>query len=359
MKSWTRRQIVVGVVAATALVAFIGFVNSYFGRTTGADASSYATQPNGVAAWADLLTTQGHPVSRLRMRPSQTRLDPATTLVVLAPPVVVADDVDAIRNFVLTGGRLVTSDPGLGWLGSLLDDPPEGPTRSSVATLPVTVGAIGVFADVRRLTVGPVRWERSGGALPLVRDEDGVAAVATRLGRGQIVALAHHTAVTNAALSDADNAAFAIAVAGEPGRRVVFAETFHGYGVATGLAAVPGRWKAALVGLTVAALVLIWARARRVGPPDRPHRDLPPPRVDYVHGVADLLSRAKDPAAAVDILAARGRQLLEDSRAGGGGDDIATAEARAVLDADGPDTDNKLLQVGAVVARLERRRGAE
>ena len=48
MKSWTRRQIVVGVVAATALVAFIGFVNSYFGRTTGADASSYADRKSVV-----------------------------------------------------------------------------------------------------------------------------------------------------------------------------------------------------------------------------------------------------------------------------------------------------------------------
>jgi hypothetical protein len=358
MKRWTRRQIIIAVAIATSIVSFIGFITIYFGGTTGADASSYATQPNGVAAWADLLAGQGHPVTRLRVRPSQTALDPAATLVVLAPPVVVADDVDAIRSFVLAGGHLVTSDQNLGWLGSLLDDPPFDPVRASPATIAVATTP-GVFAGVRRLAVGPVRWEHAGGALPLVRDDSGVAVTVTRLGAGQVVALAHHAALTNAALGDADNAAFALAVAGEPGRTVLFAETYHGYGVATGIAAVPAGWKAALGGLLLSSLVLIWARVRRVGPPDRPHRALAPPRVNHVHGVADLLTRAKDPAAAIEVLRTRGLRLLDEREGRVVTDDGAAADDRAALSDVGPFNDSKLLQVGAVVARLERQRGDE
>lgn len=356
MKRWSRRQIIIAA-AVAASIAAIGFISTYFRGTRGATASSYATQPNGVAAWADLLAQHHHPVSRLRVRPSQTALDPTTTLIVLAPPVVVSEDADAIRNFVVAGGRLVTSDPKLGWLGSLLEDPPNDPVRSSTATVPLTIASTGEFAGVRRLTVGPVRWEHSGQGLPLVADEDGVAVLVTRLGEGQVVALAHHAALTNAELGEADNAAFALAVAGEPGRAVVFAETFHGYGVATGIAAVPASWKVALGFLVFAALVLIWARARRVGPPDRPHRELAPARVDHVHGVADLLTRTKDPAAAVEVLVARGRHLLDEYPGHAIVEEATRAQDLAVLDDEGPVNEIKLLQVGAVVARLERQRG--
>ena len=81
----------------------------------------------------------------------------------------------------------------------------------------------------------------------------------------------------------ADNAALGAALAGAAGRPVVFAETVHGYGAATGLAALPARSEvgarpARLGGRRAPGRALAPARAggrrrRRACPPRRAHVD--------------------------------------------------------------------------------------
>ena len=80
----------------------------------------------------------------------------------------------------------------------------------------------------------------------------------------------------NAYLARADNAAFALGLAGDAPRPVEFAEGVHGYGESRGLGAIPTPWKIALLVLAAAAVALAWSRSRRFGPPDRPARELPP-----------------------------------------------------------------------------------
>ena len=92
-------------------------------------------------------------------------------------------------------------------------------------------------------------------------------------GGGEMELLADGSPIENARIDEADNAAFGLALAGAAGTPVVFAEGVHGYGESRGLGAIPGRWKVALFGLGVAAIVFAWAHARRLGPPDRPTRD--------------------------------------------------------------------------------------
>ena len=105
--------------------------------------------------------------------------------------------------------------------------------------------------------------------------------------------LASSSPLQNAFLGDADNAAFALDVAGGAGRAVVFDEYAHGFG-SGGLGALP-------------TAVEMGARARRRGrrgvdlvggPPLRAtratERALPPPRVGYVDGLATVLSATAD-----------------------------------------------------------------
>ena len=91
----------------------------------------------------------------------------------------------------------------------------------------------------------------------------------------------------------------------------MFAEGVHGYGESRGLGALPGRWKVALFGLGVAAIVFAWAHARRLGPPDRPTRTLPPARSDYVDAMASTLERTSDSVAALAPLGAWSRERIK------------------------------------------------
>src|SRR5207237_9769608 len=97
-----------------------------------------------------------------------------------------------------------------------------------------------------------------------------------RAGRGRVALLADASPLQNRLLARADDAELGLALAG--GRPVAFVESVHGYGRATGVAAIPHSWLVAFAGLGLAALLLIWARGRRPGPPEDEGRQLPPAR---------------------------------------------------------------------------------
>ena len=84
----------------------------------------------------------------------------------------------------------------------------------------------------------------------------------------------------------------------------------HGYGPQRGLAAIPARFGWALIGLLLAALVFMVARGRRLGPPERERRDLPPPRRAYVDSLAATIARGKEREAAVAPVRDEARRRL-------------------------------------------------
>ena len=65
-------------------------------------------------------------------------------------------------------------------------------------------------------------------------------------GKGRVLLLASSGPLQNEHLAQADNARLGIALAGAPTRRVVFAESYHGYGTSSGLGAIPWAWKVTL-----------------------------------------------------------------------------------------------------------------
>jgi len=303
----------------------------------GPPSSSYATAPEGVAAYADLLVRSGHQVERLRDPLDDAELDPAVTLVLLDPGPLDEDARAALARFVEDGGRLLAGGaaPG-GWVTELLSEPPAwspvGPRRAEVVVPTEAVRGV-----ERVETAGRGVWEDAGEALPVLAGDRQAVVVVARRGRGTMTLIADSSILQNRLLARADNAAFGLAAAGEPRRPVVFVESVHGYGRESGLGAIPGRWAWALAGLGLSALLFMWARGRRLGPPEDAERDLPPPRLEYVESLAALLARSRRPGeAAAPVQAAVRRALARRAGLppGAPDDDLRAAAARFGLPAD-------------------------
>ena len=361
-----RTWIVVGSIVGAFVVVnvVVALVSRYTRSPGGPTSSSYATAPEGLAAYFDLLARSGHPVDRIRDDLTKARLDPAGTMVVLDPRTLDPAAIDALRTFVQDGGRLVAGGAeDRSWL--LLDRPPVwtpgGPRRSgALAPVPEVAGVSSVAS------AGDGSWESAGETLPLLGAGDRTLAVVAALGRGRIVLLADASPLQNRLLGRADDAAFGLALAGARNRPVAFVESVHGYGRASGLRAIPNSWRWALGGLVLAALVLVGARGRRLGPPERSERDLPPPRRAYVDSVAALLVRSKRPQQAIAPVQAAVRERIRDAarlpddaddaslRAAGSGLGLGDDELAAVLGA--PRAPAEVVAAGRALARLEGRR---
>jgi hypothetical protein len=277
----------------------------------GPPSSSYATAPEGLAAYAELLGDYGHPVRRVRSSPGQARLDPASTAILLDPDPMSDRDVDALRSFLRGGGRLVAGGPYPDrWLDKLLDPAPEWTLRDAGLARPLA--PVPEVAGVRTVeSAGPGSWrEDTGQALPVVAGNGGSIVAVARVGLGRAILVADPSPLQNRLLDHADNAALGLALAGERKRTVRFLESVHGYRPASGLAAIPWSWRFALGGLALAALTLMVARGRRLGPPEAEGRELAPPRRVYVESLAAVLARTKRPGEALEPVRAEVKRLL-------------------------------------------------
>lgn len=326
------RWLVGGAVLIVALNLLVAALDAARPSPRGPTSSSYATAPDGLAAYADLLRRSGHPVVRLRRPPSDRALDPRATLVLLDPDAVLPADAEALARFVDRGGRLVAGGAMPGdWIADLVDPAPEWAPAGPTAVRPLTPAA--ETAGVNRVVAGGGgTWSRGGATLPLLAGGAGADAgtllVSARRGRGRVALLADPSPLQNRLLGVADNAALGLALAGPRGRPVHFAESVHGYGDKRGLAAVPADWLWALGGLGLAALVWIAARVRRLGPPERRTRDLPPPRRDYVDAIGATLARTRRPGeAGAPVQSAARRWVVRRAGLGPGADDAAVARA--------------------------------
>ena len=348
--SGRRTWIAVGALGGAIVLVNVAlaFVRHYTSDPGGPTSSSYATAPTGLAAYAELLARDEHRVTQLRDAPAQAHFDPGSTVVLLDPGEVLRADARALRRFVDAGGHLVaggSEEPG--WFDAVLRRPPawagEGVRLARPrARVPETAG-VG-----RVQTAGRGSWARAGQArVVLGAGERGLLVVAPA-GRGRIALLADASPLQNRLLAHADDAKLGLSLAGPPSRPVAFVESVHGYGRASGFGAIPTSWRFALGGLVVAALVLIWARGRRLGPPEALERPLPPPRREYVDAMAGLLERSRDPAAAIEPLQAELRRRLE--RQGPAG--LSEEEIEAALTA--PKRPEDVLAAGRALARLER-----
>jgi uncharacterized iron-regulated membrane protein len=232
-----------GTLAALVAVVAVVVVAVFLGRApqepSGVAASSDATTPDGLAAYATLLQRAGHDVRRVRT-PLDQRTPPASeTLVIVDGRRLNYSQQDGLRRFVARGGHAIL--------------------------------------------VGTAAHELGGDRRPGTLHVE----------RGTVTLVDDPTPLRNRALAEGDNAAYALRLAGAPSRRIAFLETVHGYGDQTGLAALPARVKTTLWLLGLAALAFLLWRGRRLGPPELPARKLPPPRRAHVEALAAALARTK------------------------------------------------------------------
>jgi hypothetical protein len=312
-----------------------------------------------------LLERAGHPVRRLRGPLDAHALPTRSTLVVLDPDGVPAAEARAMARFVRGGGVLVGGGAEQnGWLAHMAGGGIAwAPQGDAVARLRRRVPETRGVGRVR--SAGDGGFVRTGRLEPiLVAGGLGLAA-AGRLGRGRLVALADASPLQNRLLGEADNAAFALALAGPAARPVMFAESYHGYGRATGLAAIPSRWWIALAGAALSALAFMASRARRLGPPEPPGDDLAPPRRAYVDALAATLARTRGDDLVRAGAPVRAAARLEVARRAGIGADagdeafvaaarrlgLDDAQTRAVTAGAATLSDN--LAAGTALARLK------
>ncbi|HEX8102363.1 MAG TPA: DUF4350 domain-containing protein [Solirubrobacteraceae bacterium] len=350
------------ILLAVNLVAYAA--DALLPSPSGPRSSSYATAPEGLAAWADLARGAGRDVRALRRAPSDASLPRSGTVVVLDPDALLPAEARALRRFAERGGRVVAGAvrPG-GWVPVLLGraaDPiwvDDAPKRARVLLPAPETGAA---ADI--VTAGEGAWRAAGETLPAIAAGDRAVLLLARAGRGRIALLADPSPLQNRLLARGDNATLALALAG-PGP-LYFAESVHGYGEARGLAALPGRFKWALAIFALAALIFVLARGHRLGPPEAARRELAPPRREYVDALAATLARARDRAAGTEPVrrAARERlarraglpddapeeRVLAAARAAGLDDAAAGALVRPARD------DAGVLAAGRALATLER-----
>jgi hypothetical protein len=263
-------------------------------------------------------------VTRLRRRLDDAPLDPGATLVLLDPDSVADGEVAALERFLRDGGSAVLGGAvaDQDWVREAVLGVP--PLRDTGDLRAVPLAPVAQTRGVRALAAaGDGAYVAGGRLLPIAGGRAGALALAGGTGGGRVTVLADASPLQNRLLGRADNAAFALDLAGGAGRPVVFSELHHGYG-RTGLAALPTRWKVAIVLGVLAALALMVARGRRLGPPEARGRDLPPPRRAYVDALADALGRTRRPDAAAEPVRARARR---------------TIAGRAGLTADAPDAD--------------------
>jgi hypothetical protein len=280
----------------------------------GPTSSSYATAGDGLAAYAELLARHGHAVTRVRTSLDRAGLDPAGTLVMADPGDSTPEEARALADFVQAGGRVVAAGRSVEQV--LAGLPGGGPEWSSddVRTARPVVPAPEVAGVTTVESAGAGSWDDPGAMLPILSGASGALATVVSLGAGRVVALADASPLQNRLLARADNAAFALAAVGE-GRPVAFAEAQHGYGRTTGVGAIPARWRWALAGGFLAALVWMWSRSRRLGPPDEVERVPLPARREYVEAMAGALVKTRQPDVALAPLQERARRRLA-ARAG-------------------------------------------
>jgi hypothetical protein len=302
----SRAGLVAMIVAGTLLV--VGLIQSA-GQPTPTDGppgSSFATHGEGTAALVDLLEANGYEVVRERRPLREVPPPPGDTVVVINGSNLSTEDETAIAAHIAQGGRLVAM--GSTRLQFVVDAAPaefevtQDPARG---LLPVSGFGELTRVDTRRV------WSSPGSLLPVVGNSDGTLLGIESVEEGTVVAIADTGVVANEGLANADNALLALLAIGEPTATVRFVEYIHGFTQPTGLAALPTRWKQALLVLTLAGLVWLLARGRRFGPPEVASRGLAPPRSAYIDALASTLDSSRDTEASAPLDAALRNRLAQ------------------------------------------------
>ncbi len=350
------------VVLGTVLILTL-FSVAFDARVDGPAGSSIVTTDQGYGAWREVLEELGIPTNQLKVSLDEAVLPADARLVVVSPdPALIdADYVMAIQRFLDRGGIVITTEGDIGLMGGL------GTVVGVLADSPSDeeMAVVGEFSDVAVLRVPGLPIDGSARidiGERLVQSQDGQAVFVSR--PGNVILLSDMGLLTNQNLGEADNGILAVRLAGEG--PVYFDEYVHGFGAGQGVAGLPAGMVSVVL-ILVATVVWMWAVGARFGPPQQPHRALPPPRAAYLDGIAVSLAKSKPSDAGFGVLRTRARTMLDlysERFTGAQADDRRRAAATALgitdeelASLDQPTTSSTLaVQAASVVAKVQRSR---
>ena len=250
----------------------------------GPKSSSYATSPQGLAAYAAVLERNGHPVRRAAARRSPTsrrataRRWSCSTRRRSSPR----------RRARSASGCRAGGHAGRGRRDRrvLARRGARRRRRSSTRTASSTTSVLAPVprppASTQVRSAGNGAWDELGGALPVIGPRRRAAGRHRAGGRGQRRADRRRLAAEQPRASRAPTTRRSGSRWSAARAPVAFLETVHGYGVSRGFGGLPTNVKWTLLGLALTAIVAAWAAGRRFGPTEDPDTPLPPPRVEYV-----------------------------------------------------------------------------
>ena len=282
--------LIVLVVGFVLVVEFLSAATEDTRPPQGRSGSSYSAASDGTRAYADLLNRYNFNVRRVRSLNVGT-LTPDETAIVIDPIDFERRDGEKLQNFARSGGHLVIGS-GFVELTALSTRPPVWESERQDTW---TIATPNAFNDAQKLfTASEGYWVDPGGGSPTVGTANAALLVRESIGSGSIDYIADATLLNNNLIAEADNAAFALALADNGTRTVVFVELDGAAAPAEGLAALPERWKLAMLVFVLAAALLAWSTAQRFGPPESAERVLPPARGEYINAMGAALARTKE-----------------------------------------------------------------
>jgi hypothetical protein len=285
--------------------------------------TTYSTTNNGAQAAYLLLHELGYQSERWEKPPAELPADADGKILILAGPTDFPDKMEreALMSFVRSGGWIVYAgnSPFL-FLGSGGVAPPSITRISGLPSETFAAIAPSLFTQgASKITMNAGnRWLASDGAqVPLYGQPEEPVVVTWRLEKGRVLWWAASTPVTNSGISREGNLPFflgciqAMRPGTSPGETtVLWDEYFHGYrgSLWDYFKETPVPW--AVFQLTVVAVFVLLAFARRSGPVYAPAAVSRLSPLEFVDTLGDLYRRASAGSAAVRVAYQRFRTQL-------------------------------------------------
>jgi len=277
--------------------------------------STYSTGSGGARAAYLLLSQLGYPVSLWEEAPSMLQNPGDGAMLILAEPTdpPTKQDVEALRHFVETGGKVLFCGPSAGsyFPGAAISASRSGEGwKEFTAQFPSYVSH-----RAQTIVMQPnARWTDLGPSqLALYGDDASAVIVAWRFGQGEILWWAGATPLTNSGITREGNLnLFLNSVGGEPGavNQIYWDEYFHGQrrSLWNYFETTPLKWALVQFGLfALAALLTFSRRSGPIVPAPTPSRLSP---LEFIDTMGGLYQRAGAASVAAAVSYRRFRFLL-------------------------------------------------
>lgn len=307
------RKLLFGCMAAVLLLAV---VTAFFSRNENRDdnplPSTYLTGRHGARAAYEMLQASGYHIERWEQPLSDlaSRADAQTVVIFAEPSTLTPEDLKAVREIAVRGGRVLVT----GWEGgALAPDSNLRPSTQLESDCKLTPQGLDPLADSGEA------WMNPQAAWGVNRPQDRVqynciaapAVVEYANGKGQVIWWASSTPLENGSISRADNLNLFLNSLGErDGHHFYWDESLHGEIRSNWFYARGPALTLLLAGMCGIGLLVIFSFSRRRGPV----RDLPAPAraspVEFLEALGSLYAEAGASATAVELAYERFRRRM-------------------------------------------------